>query len=97
MKQNITVVSLGPGDPELLTAQSMNAMKKAKRLIFRTAQHPVYAALTEAGVQSTRRHCGRKRSITRLSLPCWMPEQMARCGSFGHSSRRTRSCAFCRA
>lgn len=28
MKQNITVVSLGPGDPELLTAQSMNAMKR---------------------------------------------------------------------
>ena len=53
MKQNITVVSLGPGDPELLTAQSLNTMKKAKRLIFRTAQHPVYAALTEAGVQST--------------------------------------------
>ena len=39
MKQNITVVSLGPGDPELLTAQSMNAMKKAKRLIFRTAMN----------------------------------------------------------
>ena len=53
MKQNITVVSLGPGDPELLTAQSLNTMKKAKRLIFRTVQHPVYAALTEAGVQST--------------------------------------------
>ena len=53
MKQNITIVSLGPGDPELLTAQSMNAMKKAKRLIFRTAQHPVCAALTEAGVAST--------------------------------------------
>lgn len=33
MKQNITVVSLGPGDPELLTAQSLNTMKKAKRLI----------------------------------------------------------------
>ena len=46
MKQNITVVSLGPGDPELLTAQSLNTMKKAKRLIFRTAQHPVYAVLT---------------------------------------------------
>ncbi len=53
MKQNITVVSLGPGDPELLTAQSLNTMKKAKRLIFRTAQHPVCVALTEAGVQST--------------------------------------------
>ena len=53
MKQNITVVSLGPGDPELLTAQSLNTMKKAKRLIFRTVQHPVYVALTEAGVQST--------------------------------------------
>ena len=44
MKQNITVVSLGPGDPELLTAQSLNTMKKAKRLIFRTAQHPVAEA-----------------------------------------------------
>ena len=52
MKQNITVVSLGPGDPELLTAQSLNTMKKAKRLIFRAVQHPVCAALTEAGVQS---------------------------------------------
>ena len=39
MKQNITVVSLGPGDPELLTAQSLNTMKKAKRLIFRTAMN----------------------------------------------------------
>ena len=37
MKQNITVVSLGPGDPELLTAQSLTAMKKATRLIFRTS------------------------------------------------------------
>lgn len=53
MKQNITVVSLGPGDPELLTAQTIERDEKAKRLIFRTAQHPVYAALTEAGVQST--------------------------------------------
>ena len=52
MKQNITVVSLGPGEPELLTAQSLNTMKKAKRLIFRTVQHPGCAALTEAGVQS---------------------------------------------
>ena len=52
MKQNITVVSLGPGDPGLLTAQSMNAMKKAKRLIFRTARTGLLA-LTEAGVQST--------------------------------------------
>lgn len=34
MKQNITVVSLGPGDPELLTAQSMNAMKKGEAADF---------------------------------------------------------------
>ena len=97
MKQNITVVSLGPGDPELLTAQSMNAMKKAKRLIFRTAQHPVYAALTEAGVQSTSLDDYYDRYEDFDEMHRDMPEQMARCGSFGHSSRRTRSCASCRA
>lgn len=116
MKQNITVVSLGPGDPELLTAQSLNTMKKAKRLIFRTAQHPVCAALTEAGVQSTslddyydryedfdEMHRDMAKALWAeaehhaVVFACWMPEQTARCGSFGHSSRRTRSCASCRA
>ena len=114
MKQNITVVSLGPGDPELLTAQSLNTMKKAKRLIFRTAQHPVYAALTEAGVQSTSlddyydRYEDFDEMHRDMAKALWAEaehhavvfavlEQMARCGSFGHSSRRTRSCASCRA
>ena len=101
MKQNITVVSLGPGDPELLTAQSLNTMKKAKQLIFRTAQHPVCAALTEAGVQSTSLddYYDRYEDFDEMhrDMAKALPEQTARCGSFGHSSRRTRSCAFCRA
>ena len=112
MKQNITVVSLGPGDPELLTAQSLNTMKKAKRLIFRTAQHPVCAALTEAGVQSTSlddyydRYEDFDEMHRDMAKALWAEAEhhavvfavlMARCGSFGHSSRRTRSCAFCRA
>ncbi len=116
MKQNITVVSLA-GDPELLTAQSMNAMKKAKRLILRTAQHPVYAALTEAGVQSTSlddyydRYEDFDEMHRDMAKALWAEAEhhavvfcRAGCrnrwrgaGSFGHSSRRTRSCASCRA
>ena len=116
MKQNITVVSLGPGDPELLTAQSLNTMKKAKQLIFRTAQHPVYAALTEAGVQSTSlddyydRYEDFDEMHRDMAKALWAEAEHravvfavldagtdGAVRSFGHSSRRTRSCAFCRA
>lgn len=41
MKQIITVVTLGPGDPQLLTLQSVDALRQSKRLILRTEQHPV--------------------------------------------------------
>lgn len=39
MKPVITVVSLGPGDPKLLTMQSAEALKKSRCLILRTARH----------------------------------------------------------
>lgn len=50
MTQTITVVSLGPGSMQLLTPQSLSAMKDAKRLIFRTAQHPVVEQLQKEGM-----------------------------------------------
>lgn len=39
MKPVITVVSLGPGDPKLLTLQTADALRKARCLILRTARH----------------------------------------------------------
>ncbi|MBR7175637.1 MAG: tetrapyrrole methylase, partial [Clostridia bacterium] len=46
----ITVIPLGPGAPELLTLQSAEALKKAKRLFLRTGKHPVAAWLREQSV-----------------------------------------------
>ena len=39
MKPTITVVSLGPGDPKLLTLQSADALRRSRCLILRTARH----------------------------------------------------------
>lgn len=50
MKPSITALSLGPGDPQLMTLQTADALRSARRLILRTAQHPVAAWLTEQGV-----------------------------------------------
>lgn len=50
MKKNVTVISLGPGDPDLLTQAAASLLRKTKRLIFRTAQHPVAAALQQEGI-----------------------------------------------
>ena len=50
MKPSITVVSLGPGDPTLLTLQSADALRRAKRLILRTARHRAADWLTEQGI-----------------------------------------------
>ncbi len=50
MKQMITVVSLGPGDHRQLTVQSLEALRSARRLILRTAQHRTAAWLQEEGV-----------------------------------------------
>ena len=39
MKPVITVVSLGPGDPKLLTLQTAETLRKSRCLILRTARH----------------------------------------------------------
>ena len=50
MKPMITVVSLGPGNPELMTLQTIQALQKARRLILRTSRHGVSAWLEENGI-----------------------------------------------
>ena len=50
MKPIITVVSLGPGDPKLLTLQTADALRKARCLILRTARHRTAEWLQEEGV-----------------------------------------------
>lgn len=50
MTQTITVVSLGPGDLQLMTPQALSAMQQAKRLIFRTAQHPAVVQMRQDGM-----------------------------------------------
>ncbi len=41
MKKNITVVSLGPGDPDLLNIKTIDAIRKTRSLILRTSRHPI--------------------------------------------------------
>lgn len=41
MKPTVTVVSLGPGDPKLLTLQTAETLRRSRHLILRTARHRV--------------------------------------------------------
>ena len=50
MNPTITVVSLGPGDPKLLTLQTADALRKARCLILRTAHHRTAEWLQEEGI-----------------------------------------------
>ncbi len=50
MKPTIAVVSLGPGDPKLLTLQTADALRKSRCLILRTARHRTAEWLSEEGV-----------------------------------------------
>ena len=50
MKPSITVVSLGPGDPGLLTLQSAEALRSARMLFLRTARHRAVKWLEEQGI-----------------------------------------------
>ena len=51
MKPSITVVSLGPGDPGLMTLQTADALRNAKQLVLRTEQHGVAAELVHAHLE----------------------------------------------
>ncbi|MBQ8555137.1 MAG: nucleoside triphosphate pyrophosphohydrolase [Clostridia bacterium] len=53
MKPSITVVSLGPGDPQLLTLQAAEALRKSRHLILRTAQHRAVTWLDEQQIAYT--------------------------------------------
>lgn len=53
MKPQITVVTLGPGDPGLLTLQTAETLTHARSLVLRTSQHPVAAWLEEKGIAFT--------------------------------------------
>lgn len=53
MKPSMTVVSLGPGDAGLLTIQTADKLRSARRLVLRTERHRVTAWLKEQGVSYT--------------------------------------------
>ena len=50
MSKIITVVTLGPGDPSLLTLQTADTLRSASRLILRTERHPVADWLKDQGI-----------------------------------------------
>ena len=50
MKASIVVVSLGPGDPDLLNAKTLQALRGTGTLILRTGRHPVSSWLAETGI-----------------------------------------------
>ena len=45
MKSEIIVVSLGQGDPDLLNAKTIHALRESDHLILRTVRHPIAAWL----------------------------------------------------
>ena len=51
MMLEITVVSLGPGDPSLLTLEAADALRCAGKLVLRTGRHGVSAWLDKQNVQ----------------------------------------------
>jgi len=53
MKPTITVVSLGPGEAKLLTMQTVEALRKSRCLVLRTARHRSVEWLQEEGVAFT--------------------------------------------
>ena len=50
MKADITIVSLGPGDPDLLNTKTLRAMREAAVLVLRTGRHPLVPWLEENGL-----------------------------------------------
>lgn len=48
--RNITVVSLGPGSPDLLTLGALKALKAAPKVVLRTARHAAVDELRARGI-----------------------------------------------
>ena len=53
MKSFLTIVSLGPGDPDLLNMRTVNAIRNAEKLILRTGRHPVASWLEKEKIPYT--------------------------------------------
>jgi len=53
MHPTVTVVSLGPGAPELLTLGALEQLRRAKQVILRTERHGCVPFLTEQGISFT--------------------------------------------
>lgn len=53
MKSEIHVVSLGPGDVDLLNAKTLSLLRGAESLILRTARHPLSSWLSENEIAFT--------------------------------------------
>ncbi len=47
---NLTVVGLGPGDLSYLTMRALDELKRADKVLLRTARHPVVAELEALGI-----------------------------------------------
>ena len=47
MISSVTVVSLGSGDPDLLNAKTVKALRGSKSLFLRTGRHPAAAWLEQ--------------------------------------------------
>ncbi len=50
MTSDITIVSLGPGNPDLLNAVTIRTLRNAGELVLRTGRHPLSSWLTENGI-----------------------------------------------
>ena len=50
MITDIIIVSLGPGDPDLLNTKTLRALRESGTLILRTGRHPLTSWLTDNGI-----------------------------------------------
>ncbi len=53
---SITILGLGPGDPNALTLEARDALERAREIYLRTREHPTVAALPELCPQGLRVH-----------------------------------------
>lgn len=56
MKDQITIVGLGPGGPELLTREAWDIIRNSDEIYFRTGRHPVVSQLPTSVAQHTFDH-----------------------------------------
>ena len=53
MKSVLTIVTLGPGDPDYLNRKTMDEIRNAEALILRTGRHSLVPWLDRQGISYT--------------------------------------------